>query len=105
MLVCSCNIISDREIRQAITVLLREDPWRLIVPLQVYHAMKKRGKCCGCFPQLVDLIIETTQAFHRELDTPDCEIVSFLDRLRDRHRECETARLIARKRMEKIRAA
>ena len=105
MIVCSCNIISDREIRKAINELLVEDPWRLIVPLQVYHAMKKRGKCCGCFPQLVDLIVETTEAFHRDLATPDYEIVSFIDKLRDKHRQCETARLIARKRMEQIRAA
>ncbi|MEC9342291.1 MAG: (2Fe-2S)-binding protein [Pseudomonadota bacterium] len=105
MIVCSCNVISEREIRQVIKDLLREDAWRLIVPLQVYHAMQKRGKCCGCFPRVVDLIVETTESFHRELNTPGCEIVSFLDRLRDRHRECETVRIIARKRMERMRAA
>ncbi len=105
MIVCSCNIITDRDIRKVITDLLVADPWRLIVPLQVYHAMKKRGKCCGCFPRVVDIIVETTEAFHRDLATPDCEIVSFLDRLRDRHREIEAERQIARERLRQIRAA
>ena len=105
MIVCSCNIITDRDIRGVITDLLVEDPWRLIVPLQVYHAMKKRGKCCGCFPRVVDLIVETTEAFHRERATPDCEIVSIIDRLKDRHREFEQTRREARERMRKLRAA
>ena len=92
-------------VERTIVALLERDPWQLVVPGQIYHEMGKAGKCCGCFPQLVDLIIETTEVFHRERATPDGEIVSFLDKLRDKHRQCETARLIARKRMEQIRAA
>lgn len=105
MIVCSCNLITEREISQVVTDLLNEDPWRLIVPVQVYHAMRKRGRCCGCFPRVVDLIVETTEAFHRRREMPDCEIVAIIDRLKDEHQRCETARLLARGRMRNRAAA
>lgn len=105
MIVCSCNVISDREIRQVVAELLAEDPWRLIVPVQVYHAMRRRGRCCGCFPRVVDLIIETTEAFHRQRAVSDGEIVAILDRLRDEHERCETARRLAQGRRGRSRAA
>ena len=83
MLVCSCNFISDREIRETIIGLLEEDCWQLIVPLKVYRAMEKRGRCYGCFPNVVDIIIETTEAFHRDRATPEAEVVPYLERIRN----------------------
>ncbi len=67
MLVCQCNIISDREIRQIVRDLLREDPWAIIVPAKVYRALEKRCKCAGCVPNVVDIISEVTQEYHREM--------------------------------------
>lgn len=105
MIVCSCNIIMEDEIKSVITDLLRADPWQLIVPLQVYHEMGKRGKCCGCFPRLVDLIVDTTQAFHQEMQSDEATVIQFISRLREKHQQCETARKLARYRLEKINAA
>ena len=101
MLVCSCNVITKAEITQVITDLLDEDCWRLIVPVQVYHAMSKRGKCCGCFPNVVDIIVSVTEAYHREQETSEAEIISFIDRLKEKHVQCETVRLITRERMRR----
>lgn len=105
MIVCSCNIIMEDEIRTVITDLLNADPWQLIVPLQVYHEMGKRGKCCGCFPRLVDIIVDTTQAFHHEMKTDEAKVVQFITRLKEKHHQCETARMLARHRMAKTQAA
>jgi hypothetical protein len=105
MIVCSCNIITRREIERTITDLLDEDCWRLIVPLQVYHAMKKRGRCCGCFAEVTQIIVSVTEAYHRNRTTPECEVVSLIGRLRKQHEQCETARMLARERMKRIRAA
>lgn len=105
MIVCSCNIIMEREIKSAIVDLLSADPWQLIVPAQVYHEMGKRGKCCGCFPRLVDLIVSTTEEFHIDMKTDEQKVVQFISRLKERHEQCETARMLARHRMSKIRAA
>ncbi|OCW58627.1 (2Fe-2S)-binding protein [Hoeflea olei] len=60
MIVCQCNLLSTAEIEAAVERLLAEDPWRLIVPSTVYHAMGRRGRCCGCFPDVVALIAEVT---------------------------------------------
>ena len=60
MILCQCNVILRREIEEVIIDLLHEDPWQLIVPGTVYRALGKRGKCCGCFPNVVDVIQDGT---------------------------------------------
>ena len=60
MIVCHCNILSKAEIEAAVEQLLAEDPWRLIVPSTVYHAVRVRGRCCDCFPDVVEIIAEVT---------------------------------------------
>ena len=42
MLVCQCNVITDREIRQIVVDLLRDDPWRIIVPAMVTMVEKEK---------------------------------------------------------------
>ena len=79
MIVCSCNIISKRDIENTIIELLKEDPWRLIVPGVVYQTMNERGKCCGCFPGVVDIIVKTTQKFHEQQQTPSADIINFME--------------------------
>jgi bacterioferritin-associated ferredoxin len=87
MLVCSCNYITDMEIREVINELLDEDCWQLIVPSKVYHAMSKRGRCCGCFPSVVDLIIQTTEDYHARRQSTDGEIFDFMSRLKKFYEE------------------
>ncbi|KAA0698630.1 (2Fe-2S)-binding protein [Neorhizobium sp. P12A] len=87
MLVCSCNYITDKEIKDVINAFLDEDCWQLIVPAKVYHAMEKRGRCCGCFPNVVDLIIKTTEEYHARRHSTEAEIFDFMSRLRQFHEE------------------
>jgi hypothetical protein len=82
MLVCHCNLITQKEIEDTIVELLDLDPWQLIVPAKVYHTLKKRGRCCGCFPNVVETIIQVTEDYHLRLGARDSEIVPFLDRVR-----------------------
>jgi hypothetical protein len=82
MLVCHCNVITQKEIEEAIVGLLDADPWGLIVPAKVYHSLEKRGRCCGCFPSVVETIIEVTEAYHRRTEPAAEEIVSYLERVR-----------------------
>lgn len=91
MMVCSCNIITDKDIRDVITSLLDEDCWQLIVPGKVYHAMQKRGRCCGCFPNVVDIIVKTTQDYHAARDSNGAEVIDFMERLKVFHVEQKTA--------------
>ena len=82
MLVCHCNMITEKEIERTIVGLLDADPWQLIVPAKVYHALSKRGRCCGCFPNVVETIIRVTEDYHARSEANAVEIVSHLDRVR-----------------------
>jgi bacterioferritin-associated ferredoxin len=97
MMVCSCNLITDKEIRDVIVSLLDEDCWQLIVPAKVYHAMGKRGRCCGCFPNVVDIIVKTTQEYHAMRNSEDSKVVDFLERLKE-FQEQQKAEIIERRR-------
>lgn len=96
MIVCSCNIIRKDEIEGVIIGLLKQNAWRLITPGLVYNAMKKRGKCCGCFPALINVIIATTHNFHLGMNTPEAKILPFIQKIRDEHERCETVRKLSR---------
>lgn len=96
MIICQCNYISIKEIEDVILELLNDDPWQLIVPLQVYHHLEKRGRCCGCFPNVVEIIVKTVKTFHEENATPQAEIVNLVGRIKEKHEACVTAQLLAR---------
>lgn len=83
MLICHCNVITEKEIEQTIISLLDQDPWQLIVPAKVYHTLKKRGRCCGCFPNVVETIIRVTENYHARSEPSGADIVSHLDRVRE----------------------
>ncbi|WP_306118246.1 MULTISPECIES: (2Fe-2S)-binding protein [unclassified Roseitalea] len=98
MIVCSCNVIARQQIEAVVTEFLERDEWQLITAGMVYHAMHKRGKCCSCFPRVIDVIVRVSEEFHRRRQTPEAEIVPFVARLRSEHERCETARALARER-------
>jgi hypothetical protein len=76
MLVCQCNVITEREIVRVIKDLLRDDPWQIIVPAKVYRELEKRCKCSGCVPNVVDLITRVTHEYHLELAATPAEVVT-----------------------------
>ena len=83
MLICHCNLITEKEIEETIIQLLEKDPWQLIVPAKVYHTLQKRGRCCGCFPNVVETIIRVTENYHARSEAGSVDIVSHLDRVRE----------------------
>jgi hypothetical protein len=102
MMVCSCNLITDKDIKEAITSLLDEDCWQLIVPGKVYHALQKRGRCCGCFPNVVDIIVKTTEEYHAIRASEGEEVVVFMERLRIFREEQKIAIHERRQRMSQV---
>jgi bacterioferritin-associated ferredoxin len=88
MITCHCNYITEAQIVDVILDFLREDPWQLVVPNKVYHEMGKRGRCCGCFPSVIDIIVKTTLEFHRQREGRVPEgldrVLSRLDEFRTR---------------------
>jgi bacterioferritin-associated ferredoxin len=83
MIVCSCNYITENDIVAVIDEMLADDPWQLVVPGKVYRAMEKRGKCCGCFPNVVDIIVRTTREHHIRLKSEETAAEALIARLRE----------------------
>ncbi|MET3593391.1 hypothetical protein ABID26_002788 [Mesorhizobium shonense] len=44
--------------------------------------MHKRGRCCGCFPNVVETIIRVTENYHAHSERSGADLVSHLDRVR-----------------------
>lgn len=61
MIICSCNVISDRQIEAAVEALVSRDAEAEVTPGMVYRAMGCQPKCGTCFNNVVDRIYE-----HRE---------------------------------------
>ncbi len=92
MIVCSCNLIQKQEIEEVVNDLLTRNPWQFIPPETVYDALNKRGKCFGCFPGLIRLILTTTLDFHKTINTPDAEIDPFIQSLQTEYNAYEIVR-------------
>ena len=58
MIVCSCNIITHRDIEVVIEEILLDDPYAVLTPNLLYHRLGRRGKCCGCFPNVSRILVE-----------------------------------------------
>ncbi|AKI02191.1 BFD-like (2Fe-2S) protein [Hoeflea sp. IMCC20628] len=104
MIVCSCNIVSRKDIEEVVTDFLNVDEWQLITPGKVFQAVSARGKCCGCFPGVIDIIVETTERYHAVMESPAPRVVDLLKRIADQRRRVETARKNAGKRRSQVAA-
>ncbi|MEM1376529.1 MAG: (2Fe-2S)-binding protein [Pseudomonadota bacterium] len=92
MIVCSCNSITKKSIEAVVHEFLDEDAWRLITVGMVYHALEKRGQCCGCFPNAIDVIVKATDAWHRQREFDEDVVVAFVQKIREEHTRFEQNR-------------
>jgi hypothetical protein len=58
MIVCSCLVITDRDIEEALVEILSQANAPLPTPGVVYRHLSKRMVCCGCSPLAVSTIYE-----------------------------------------------
>lgn len=62
MLVCSCAVISDRDIEQAVLEIMSEPNAPLPTPGVVWRHLSKKMNCCGCAPLAVSTIYEKLES-------------------------------------------
>ncbi|OCW56225.1 (2Fe-2S)-binding protein [Hoeflea olei] len=96
MIVCSCNIVTSKEIEDVILEFLMVDEWQLITPGRVFQAMSARGKCCGCFPSVINIIVETTRRYHELMQSPAPKVVELLERIAAQRTRMERAKKASR---------
>ena len=58
MIVCSCAVVSERDIDQALIEIIAHPNPPIPTPGVIYRHLSKRMKCCGCAPLLVSTIYE-----------------------------------------------
>jgi hypothetical protein len=58
MIVCSCAVITDTDIEQALVEILSQPNAPLPTPGVVYRHLRKQMVCCGCSPLAVSTIYE-----------------------------------------------
>lgn len=58
MIVCSCTVISDAQIEQALVEILSRPDAPLPTPGVVYRQLNKKMVCCGCAPLAVSTIYQ-----------------------------------------------
>lgn len=66
MIICSCSVVSDRDIEKALIEILSQPNAPLPTPGVVYRHMSKTMACCGCAPLAVSTIYALVEKLERE---------------------------------------
>lgn len=56
MIICSCAIITDRDVEAAVFEIMSAGPGLLPTPGVVFRHLKKKMNCCRCAPLTVSVI-------------------------------------------------
>lgn len=70
MIVCSCAVISDRDIDRAVIEIMSSPPALLPTPGVVFRHLQKRMNCCRCASLTVSIIYSSMDRL--EKDTRVC---------------------------------
>ena len=57
MIVCSCTMITSKEIAEAVSALRTNDPHVVLTPGLIYRHLGKRPSCGGCLPLITKLMV------------------------------------------------
>jgi hypothetical protein len=66
MIVCSCTVITDRDIEGALLEILNTPDAPIPTPGIVYRHLSKRMNCCGCAPLAVETIYNKVEELERK---------------------------------------
>ena len=57
MIVCSCTMITSKDIAEAVSALRAKDPFVVLTPGLIYRHLGKRPSCGGCLPLISNLMV------------------------------------------------
>jgi bacterioferritin-associated ferredoxin len=58
MIICSCNVLSDKQLRKAAEEMRADPNAKVLTPGAVFRHLGCRPRCGSCFPSVIDLIHE-----------------------------------------------
>ncbi len=65
MIICSCAVITDKDLEQAVLEIMSQPDAPLPTPGVVYRHLQKKMDCCGCAPLAADTIYAKMEALER----------------------------------------
>lgn len=72
MIVCSCKVITDRDIETALIEILSVPDALIPTPGVVFRHLQKKMNCCGCAPLAIETIYaKMTELIDRGAICPD----------------------------------
>ena len=99
MIVCSCAVISDRDIEVAVSEIMSSGPGLLPTPGVVFRHLNKKMNCCTCAPIAVaaiyaamDKLAEDTRVCPFALAEARAKLVRIEERREHRQRLVDAAR-------------
>jgi hypothetical protein len=101
VIVCSCAVVSSRDIEGAVIELMSSQPAMLPTPGVVFRHLKKKMNCCSCAPIAVSAIYSAMDQL--ESDTRVCPYA--LAEARSRLIRIEERRTQRQRRAERLRAS
>jgi bacterioferritin-associated ferredoxin len=57
MIVCSCTMITSKDIAEAVSALRTKDPFVVLTPGLIYRQLGKRPSCGSCLPLITKLMV------------------------------------------------
>ena len=57
MIVCSCSMITSKDVAEAVTGLRTADPLVVLTPGLIYRHLGKRPSCGSCLPLISKLMV------------------------------------------------
>ncbi len=99
MIVCSCSVISDRDIERAVFDIMSAANAPLPTPGVVFRHLNKKMNCCSCAPIAVGVIYQAMDRL--QADTRVCpfvlaearaKLIRLEERRAERQRVIETTR-------------
>jgi NAD(P)H-nitrite reductase large subunit len=57
MIICSCSLITAKDVAEAVNAIRTADPLVVLTPGLVYRYLGKRPSCGGCMPLITKLMV------------------------------------------------
>jgi len=67
MIICSCNVLSDKQLREAAEEMRADPNGKVPTPGAVFRHLGCRPRCGGCFPAVIDIIHEKSSEETEEM--------------------------------------
>lgn len=62
MIVCSCTMITSKDIAEAVATIRTKDPYAVLTPGLIYRTLGKRPSCGSCLPLITKLMVSYDEA-------------------------------------------